>query len=64
VLTRIVPRPRAASGFAVPALYDRCEAEGIAYTLRVATNVRLQDLVAPLSEQAARQHELTGKKGR
>lgn len=43
---------RADAGFATPALYDWCEAAGIAYTIGLATNSRLLALVAPLAEQA------------
>jgi Transposase DDE domain group 1 len=56
--------PRADSGFAVPALYDYCEREGIAYTIGLAPNTRLQTLAAPLVEEAARQHEQSGEKVR
>jgi hypothetical protein len=55
---------RADSGFAIPALYDYCEHEQIAYTLGLAPNIRLQTLAAPLVEEAARQHEQTGEKVR
>jgi Transposase DDE domain group 1 len=55
---------RADSGFAVPALYDYCEREGIAYTIGLAPNTRLQALAAPLVAEAARQHEHSGEKVR
>jgi hypothetical protein len=55
---------RADSGFAVPALYDWCEAEGIDYTLGLATNARLAALAEPLREQAEQQREQTGEKVR
>jgi len=55
---------RADSGFAVPALYDYCEREGIAYTIGLAPNTRLQALAAPLVAEAARQHEQSGEKVR
>src|SRR5258708_17536302 len=48
---------RADSGFAVPALYEYCEREGIAYTIGLAPNTRLHALAAPLVAEAARQHE-------
>lgn len=45
---------RADSGFAVPALYDFCEAEGVAYTVGLVPNPRLAALAAPLLAEAAR----------
>ena len=66
VLTRIVRAVRARwpavtleiradSGFAIPALYAWCEAEGIGYTIGIARNDRLAQAVAPLQAEAARQ---------
>jgi hypothetical protein len=55
---------RADSGFAVPALYDWCEAAGIDYTLGLPTNARLTDLAEPLREQAEQQREQTAAKVR
>lgn len=55
---------RADSGFAVPALYEWCEAEDIAYTLGLPTNPRLAALAEPLREQAEQQREQTGEKVR
>lgn len=55
---------RADSGFAVPALYEWCEAEGIAYTLGLATNARLAAAAQPLLEAAGRQYTQTGAKVR
>jgi hypothetical protein len=55
---------RADSGFAVPALYDYCEAQGIAYTIGVASNARLEALAATLAEEAQRQRAQTGDKVR
>lgn len=55
---------RADSGFAIPALYDFCERERIAYTIGLAPNTRLHALAAPLVEQAAQQHEQTQEKVR
>lgn len=55
---------RADSGFALPALYDYCERERLAYTIGLATNPRLQALAAPLVAEAARQHEHSGEKVR
>jgi hypothetical protein len=55
---------RADSGFAVPALYEWCEAAGITYTLGLPTNPRLAALAEPLREQAEQQREQTGEKVR
>jgi Transposase DDE domain group 1 len=43
---------RADSGFAVPALYEYCEAEQIVYTIGLAPNARLEALAAPLLAEA------------
>lgn len=51
---------RADSGFAIPALYDYCEAERISYTLGLGRNERLMALAAPLLAEAAHQHTVTG----
>lgn len=48
---------RADAGFAVPAVYDYCEEEGIDYTIALITNPRLQELAAPLLEEAQKRHE-------
>jgi Transposase DDE domain group 1 len=67
-LKRLVPRLRgrwpgvaielrADSGFATPKLYSYLEAEGIEYTIGLASNVRLQDLAAPQLAQAQSQHD-------
>ena len=48
---------RADSGFALPALYTYCEAEGIEYTIGLGSNPRLEELAAPLLAEAARQRE-------
>jgi hypothetical protein len=45
---------RADSGFAIPALYDFCEAERVAYTIGLAPNARLEALAAPLLAEAQR----------
>jgi hypothetical protein len=45
---------RADSGFAVPALYEWCEAEGIEYTIGLVPNPRLEALAAPLLAEAQR----------
>jgi DDE family transposase len=75
ILKRIVRRLRAAwpgvtlelradAGFAVPAVYEYCEAEGIAYTVGLITNARLTALAAPLLEQAQRQYDAEPQKVR
>ena len=51
---------RADSGFAVPALYDRCEREGVAYAIGLVPNPRLEALAAPLLAEAQRQRAETG----
>lgn len=71
VLKRLVPRLRARwpgvrvelradSGFAVPALYDYCDAEHIAYTVGLIPNPRLEHLAAPLLAEAQRHQAQTG----
>lgn len=47
---------RADAGFAVPALYDYCEAEGITYTVGLITNSRLEELAEDLLEEARRRY--------
>jgi Transposase DDE domain group 1 len=47
---------RADSGFAAPKLYSYLEAEGIEYTIGLASNARLQDLAATQLAQAQSQH--------
>jgi hypothetical protein len=39
---------RADAGFALPAIYEYCEAEGIEYTIGLVPNPRLEDSTAPL----------------
>ena len=51
---------RADSGFAVPALYEYCEREGIAYTIGLVPNPRLAALAADLLAEAQRQQAETG----
>ena len=51
---------RADSGFAVPALYDYCEQEGISYTIGLVPNPRLEALAADLLADAQRQQAETG----
>jgi hypothetical protein len=46
---------RADSGFALPALYDFCEAEGIGYTIGLVPNACLERVAAPLLVAAQRQ---------
>jgi hypothetical protein len=48
---------RADAGFAVPAVYEYCEAQGIAYTIALITNSRLEEMAASLLEEAKRRHE-------
>lgn len=48
------------SGGAVPAIYDFCERDGIAYTIGLITNPRLTALAAPLTSAAQRQRADTG----
>jgi hypothetical protein len=55
---------RADSGFAVPALYEFCETDAIAYTSGLIPNRRLQTEAAPLLAQAHQQRTETGAKGR
>jgi hypothetical protein len=50
---------RADGGFAVPELYDFCEAEQIAYAIGLNPNSRLEDLAAPLLELATATYEHT-----
>lgn len=51
---------RADAGFAVPAVYDYCEAEGIRYTVALITNSRLEELASSLLEEAQRRYEQEG----
>jgi hypothetical protein len=48
---------RADAGFAVPAVYDYCEAEGIRYTIALITNSRLKELASSLLEEAKHRYE-------
>jgi hypothetical protein len=50
---------RADGGFAVPALYDFCEAQQIAYTIGLIPNNRLETLAAPLLALAAATYDQT-----
>src|SRR5215207_398845 len=47
---------RADAGFAVPALYDYCEKEGITYTVGLITNPRLKELAEDLLDEAKRRY--------
>jgi hypothetical protein len=55
---------RADSGFAVPALYAWCDQEGIAYTIGLVPNPKLEALAAPLLAAAQAQQAATGAKVR
>ena len=55
---------RADAGFAVPALYDYCEKEGITYTIALITNERLKEMAKDLLEEATQEHERTAQKAR
>ena len=46
---------RADAGFAVPAVYEWCEKESVAYTIGLVSNPRLQRLAEPLLERAERE---------
>ncbi len=51
---------RADAGFAVPAVYEWCEQEGIGYTIGLISNPRLESLAEPLLERAKRESEEQG----
>jgi hypothetical protein len=53
---------RADAGFAVPALYDYCEREGISYTIALITNERLKEMANDLLEEALQEHRSTAQK--
>jgi Transposase DDE domain group 1 len=53
---------RADAGFAIPALYDYCEKEGISYTIALITNERLKQIGDDLLEGAREERERTDKK--
>jgi hypothetical protein len=48
------------SGGAVPAIYDFCEREDLAYTIGLITNPRLTALAAPVAMEAQRQRAAAG----
>jgi hypothetical protein len=60
----VVIEVRADSGFAIPALYDYCEAHDVTYTIGLVPNGRLETLAAPLLEQALTEAAETGEKVR
>jgi hypothetical protein len=51
---------RADAGFAVPALYEYCESEGIGYTIGLISNPRLEAIANSLLERAKREFEERG----
>lgn len=51
---------RADSGFAIPALYEFCEASGMDYTIGLIPNPRLEAVAAPLLAEAEQQQAETG----
>lgn len=53
---RVTIELRADAGFAKPEIYAFCETEGIAYTIGLVTNPRLERLAAPLVAEALAQH--------
>lgn len=55
---------RADAGFAVPALYDYCEAEGITYTVGLISNARLEGMAEDLLAKAKESHQQTAEKAR
>jgi hypothetical protein len=62
---QVVIELRADAGFAKPELYAYCEREGIAYTIGLVTNARLEQCAAPLvAETLAQQAAAHGAKVR
>jgi hypothetical protein len=55
---------RADAGFAVPALYDYCEREGITYTIALITNPKLREMACDLLQEAQQCYEKTSHKAR
>lgn len=51
---------RADAGFALPAVYDYCECEGITYTIGLITNQRLRERAAPLLTKARKESARQG----
>lgn len=55
---------RADSGFAVPAIYDWCEDNGVDYLISLAKNPRLLEIARPWLERARMEYEEIGEKVR
>jgi hypothetical protein len=55
---------RADAGFAVPALYEYCEKEGIDYSVGLISNPRLEALAEDLLEEAKERYEAEREKSR
>ncbi len=55
---------RADAGFAVPAVYEYCEGEGIAYTIGLITNSRLEAMAEELLDEARSRYEAEHAKQR
>lgn len=55
---------RTDAGFAVPAIYEYCEREGITYTIGLITNPRLREMAQDLLTEAKESHEDKGEKAR
>jgi hypothetical protein len=52
------------AGFAIPALYDYCEEQGITYTIALITNPKLQEMACDLLQEAQQCYEKTSHKAR
>ncbi len=55
---------RADSGFAIPEIYDWCEANGVEYLIGLITNSRLLDLAKPHLQAAKSKYQHTEHKVR
>jgi hypothetical protein len=55
---------RADAGFAVPAVYEYCEGEGITYTIGLITNARLEEMAQELLDEARCRYEAEHTKQR
>ena len=55
---------RADGGFAIPAIYDYCEKEGITYTVGLITNPRLEEIACDLLDEATLLQQREGSKQR
>lgn len=75
ILKRIVPRlkeafPRAEiiirgdAGFAIPAIYEYCEGEGLGYVIGLIRNDNLERMIEALLKTAHEQYKETGQKQR